>query len=116
MLGRELHKPARQLAAYERQAAALRKNIDRHFGGMVEGFDTYRYYTGNDRLRAWICIPLTVGIDERKEATVEALFSPKLWTENGLLTRSGDKTFWDRSTLYALRGVYASGETEKATG
>ena len=29
--------------AYERQAAALRKNIDRHFGGMVEGFDTYRY-------------------------------------------------------------------------
>ena len=105
-----------QLAAYERQAAALRKNIDRHFGGMVEGFDTYRYYTGNDRLRAWICIPLTVGIDERKEATVEALFSPKLWTENGLLTRSGDKTFWDRSTLYALRGVYASGETEKATG
>ena len=116
MLGRELHKPARQLAAYERQAAALRKNIDRHFGGMVEGFETYRYYTGNDRLRAWICIPLTVGIDERKEATVEALFSPKLWTENGLLTRSGDKTFWDRSTLYALRGVYASGETEKATG
>lgn len=91
MLGRELHKPARQLAAYERQAAALRKNIDRHFGGMVEGFDTYRYYTGNDRLRAWICIPLTVGIDERKEATVEALFSPKLWTENGLLTRSGDQ-------------------------
>ena len=116
MLGRELHKPARQLAAYERQAAALRKNIDRHFGGMVEGFDTYRYYTGNARLRAWICIPLTVGIDERKEATVEALFSPKLWTEDGLLTRSGDKTFWDRSTLYALRGVYASGETEKATG
>lgn len=38
--GRELHKPARQLAAYERQAAALRKNIDRHFGGMVEGFET----------------------------------------------------------------------------
>ena len=110
MLGRELHKPARQLAAYERQAAALRKNIDRHFGGMVEGFDTYRYYTSNDRLRAWICIPLTVGIDERKEATVEALFSPKLWTENGLLTRSGDKTFWDRSTLYALRGAEPRGD------
>lgn len=115
MLGRELHKPAGQLAAYKREAAALRKNIDRHFGGMVEGFDTYRYYTGNDLLRAWICIPLTVGIDERKEATIEALFSPKLWTDNGLLTQSGDKTFWDRSTLYALRGVYASGATEKAT-
>lgn len=115
MLGRELHRPAGQLAAYKREAASLRKNIDRHFGGMVEGFDTYRYYTGNDLLRAWICIPLTVGIDERKEATIEALFSPKLWTDNGLLTQSGDKTFWDRSTLYALRGVYASGATDKAT-
>ena len=39
MLGRELHKPARQLAAYERQAAVLRKNIDRHFGGMVDNGD-----------------------------------------------------------------------------
>ena len=38
-----------------------------------------------------------------------------MWTENGLLTQAGDKTFWDRSTLYALRGVYAAGETEKAT-
>lgn len=114
MLGRELHKSAGRLAAYRREAAVLRKNIDRYFGGRVEGFDTYRYYAGNDRLRAWICIPLTVGIDERKDATVEALFSPKLWTENGLLTASGDKTFWDRSTLYALRGAFASGATEKA--
>ena len=38
-----------------------------------------------------------------------------LWTENGLLTQAGSDTFWDRSTLYALRGVYAVGETEKAT-
>ncbi|MGN0196219.1 MAG: hypothetical protein ACI4AE_07180, partial [Candidatus Cryptobacteroides sp.] len=68
-----------------------------------------------DVLRSWICIPLTAGIFERKEGTVAALFSPRLWTENGLLTQAGDVTFWDRSTLYALRGVYAAGETEKAT-
>ena len=43
------------------------------------------------------------------------LFSPRLWTENGLLTQAGSETFWDRSTLYALRGVYSCGETEKAT-
>ena len=43
------------------------------------------------------------------------MFSPRLWTENGLLTQAGSETFWDRSTLYALRGVYACGETEKAT-
>ena len=115
MLGRELHKPAAQTAAYRREAAALREAIERHFGARVEGFDTYRYYEGNDRLRAWICIPLTVGIDTRSEETVRALFSPVLWTENGLLTQSGDKTFWDRATLYALRGAYACGETGKTT-
>lgn len=86
------------------------KNIS---GASVEGFDTYAYYKGNDILRSWICIPLTVGIDERAEATINALFSPRLWTENGLLTQAGSDTFWDRSTLYALRGVYAVGETEK---
>ena len=112
-LGKDLGKP---VAAYARQATALKKNIDRYFGGTVEGFNTYRYYEGNDVLRSWICIPLTVGIEERKDATIRALFSPRLWTENGLLTQAGSETFWDRSTLYALRGVYACGETEKATG
>ncbi len=102
-------------ATYRKQAAALRKNMETYFGSAVEGFDTYAYYKGNDILRSWICIPLTVGIDERAEATINALFSPRLWTENGLLTQAGSDTFWDRSTLYALRGVYAVGETEKAT-
>lgn len=112
-LGKDLGKP---VAAYARQATALKKNIDRYFGGTVESFNTYRYYEGNDVLRSWICIPLTVGIEDRKDATIRALFSPRLWTENGLLTQAGSETFWDRSTLYALRGVYACGETEKATG
>lgn len=114
-LGKDLKKPSSQLAKYEKEAKALRKAIDQYFAGPVEGFDTYRYYEGNDVLRSWICIPLTVGIFERKEATIQALFSPRLWTENGLLTQAGSETFWDRSTLYALRGVYAAGETEKAT-
>ena len=105
-LGKDLGKP---VAAYARQATALKKNIDRYFGGTVEGFDTYKYYEGNDVLRSWICIPLTVGIQDRKDATIQALFSPRLWTENGLLTQAGSETFWDRST------VYACGETEKAT-
>lgn len=99
---------------YRKQAAALRKNIENYFGANVEGFETYAYYKGNDILRSWICIPLTVGIDERADATIAALFSPRLWTENGLLTQAGSDTFWDRSTLYALRGVFAIGETEKA--
>ena len=102
-------------STYLKQAAILRKNMERYFGAQVEGFDTYAYYKGNDVLRSWICIPLTVGIDERAEDTIQALFSPRLWTKDGLLTQAGSETFWDRSTLYALRGVYAVGATEKAT-
>ena len=102
-------------SAYAKQASTLRKNMESYFGAKVEGFDTYAYYEGNDILRSWICIPLTVGIDERAEGTIQALFSPRLWTKDGLLTQAGSETFWDRSTLYALRGVYAVGATEKAT-
>ena len=114
-LGKDLKKPFSELSDYERQAKDLRKSMEDYFGAKVEGFDTYQYYEGNDILRSWICIPLTVGIYDRKEGTINALFSPRLWTENGLLTQAGSETFWDRSTLYALRGVYACGATEKAT-
>ncbi len=99
---------------YRKQAAELERNMDDYFAATVEGFDTYAYYKGNDVLRAWICIPLTVGINKRAEGTIKALFSPRLWTENGLLTQAGSNTFWDRSTLYALRGVFMAGEAEKA--
>lgn len=99
---------------YRRRADEMERNIDSYFAANVEGFDTYAYYEGNDVLRSWICIPLTVGINKRAEGTIKALFSPRLWTENGLLTQAGTKTFWDRSTLYALRGVFMAGETEKA--
>lgn len=114
-LGKELRKSSRLLAGYAKQARQLKSSIERYFGANVEGFDTYRYYKENKVLRSWICIPLTVGIFDRKEGTIDALFSSRLWTENGLLTQAGSETFWDRSTLYALRGVYACGEVEKAT-
>ena len=114
-LGKDLKKPFSVLSAYEKQARDLRENMENYFGAKVEGFDTYQYYEGNDILRSWICIPLTVGIFDRKEGTINALFSPRLWTENGLLTQARSETFWDRSTLYALRGVYACGATAKAT-
>lgn len=112
-LGKDLGKPAVLLNQYKVEAKALKENIESYFGHTVEGFETYQYYAGNDILRAWICMPLTVGIYDRKEETINALFSPRLWTENGLLTQAGTKTFWDRSTLYALRGVFACGATEK---
>ncbi len=113
-LGKELKKPSSKMKEYTKEADELKKNIEKHFGFNMKGFETYRYYDGNDKLRAWICIPLTVDIFDRKEGTINALFSPALWTQDGLASQEGDKTFWDRSTLYALRGVLAAGETEKA--
>jgi len=113
-LGKLLGKPAVQIKAYEEQAALLRLNIEKYFGSTIDGFNTYRYYKGNDTLRAWIATPLTVDIFDRKEGTIAALFSPRLWTEDGLASLAGNKTFWDRSTLYGLRGAFAAGETEKA--
>lgn len=112
-LGKELNKPGTLLASYSKQAKELRAAIDRYFGATVEGFNTYQYYKGNDILRSWICMPLTVGIYDRKDETIKALFSPRLWTPDGLLTQAGSETFWDRSTLYALRGVFECGETAK---
>lgn len=112
-LGKALLKDNKTIQQYSSQAELLKKNIDRYFGSNVMGYDTYKYYEGNDKLRAWICIPLTMQIYDRKKGTIDALFSPELWTEDGLASVAGDKTFWDRSTLYALRGVIAAGETKR---
>ncbi|MES2653330.1 MAG: hypothetical protein V4663_16440 [Bacteroidota bacterium] len=114
LLGKLLNKPKSQIDIYIKQADDLRANMEKYFGANVEGFDTYKYYETNTTLRAWICLPLTVGMYERKKGTIDALFSPRLWTADGLATEAGKITFWDRSTLYALRGVFAAGETEKA--
>ena len=99
---------------YAAEAKQMRRNINTYFAGPIEGFDTYIYFKGNDVLRSWICIPLVMGIDDKAKPTLDALFSPRLWTENGMLTQAGDKTFWDRTTLYALRGAFYVGDTERA--
>ena len=114
-LGRELGVMPAVTARYAAEAGALAKAIDAHFGGEVGGYDTYRYYDGNTLLRSWICMPLIVGLRERCEGTVRALLSPELLTDDGLLTEQGGATFWDRSTLYALRGIYNAGYADRAT-
>ncbi len=114
-LGRALGKPS-EAAEYDQRADALNKAIERYFGATVEGFTTYWYYDGNTTLRSWICLPLVFDLaqGERKQGTIDALFSPRLWTSDGLATEAGDTVFWDRSTLYALRGVFRAGATEAA--
>ena len=132
-LGKDLGAPQAQLDNYSAEAKTLRAAIENYFGRDVDGFQTYRYFDKSvpsvnaralqrfahyadepDKLRAWICIPLTVGIFDRAPGTIDALFSTNLWSPDGLRTEEGDTVFWDRSTLYALRGVFAAGDTEKA--
>lgn len=105
-LGREIGVKPSQTNAYLRQARELAAAIERFFGRDVAGYHAYRYSEINDKLRAWICMPLVVGLSERREGTVAALLGPELHTEDGLLTEQGDSVFWDRSTLYALRGIF----------
>ncbi len=95
-------------------AEKLRVSIEKTFGRNVEGYDTYRYCAEEAKLRSWICLPLAVGIFDRVQATTDALLSPHLRMTEGLVTRSGEKTFWDRSTLYALRGLFHAGQQEEA--
>ena len=99
---------------YRKRAARLRESLGRYFSANVSGYETYRYYEGNDLLRSWICLPLCFGIDDRAEGTLAALFSSEMMTEDGILTQQGSSTFWDRSTLYALRGAFAAGHADAA--
>ncbi|MBR4996093.1 MAG: hypothetical protein IKY82_08535 [Alistipes sp.] len=114
-LGRELGKSPKLIADYQKRAKAMRAAIESHFGANVKGYETYRYYEGNDILRSWICMPLCVGIYDRAEQTVNAMFKSDLYTKDGLLTAQNSSTFWDRSTLYALRGGYAAGYADMMT-
>jgi hypothetical protein len=114
LLGKQLQVPAKITEEYQKEAAQLKTAIEKYFGATIGGYKTYRYYETNNTLRAWICMPLAMGIFDRKEGTIKALFSPQLWTADGLATEAGKETFWDRSTLYALRGVLQAGATDKA--
>lgn len=101
---------------YREQAQTLRAAIQQYFGGQMHGFRTYRYYDGNQELRSWICLPLCLGINERKEGTIDALLSDYLWTKDGLVTCENTQTVWDRSTLYGLKGGFISGYGDRVIG
>lgn len=99
---------------YQDIADKLKVSIIKYFGAEVEGYDTFRYCKEEKRLRSWICMPMVVDIFDRAKGTADALLSDKLHRGNGLLTRSGEKTFWDRSLLYGLRGLFNAGFADRA--
>ncbi|MGN1345831.1 MAG: hypothetical protein ACI4V1_03545 [Eubacteriales bacterium] len=104
---------AEKAEEYETLAKNLRSSIDTYFGANLHGMETYKYYAECEVLRSWICMPLCVGIYERAPETVRALCSEWLMMPDGMRTEEGCPTIWDRSTLYGLRGIFASGDTEK---
>ncbi|HEY3371520.1 MAG TPA: hypothetical protein VGK10_11760 [Prolixibacteraceae bacterium] len=112
-LAKALNEPQCVIDQYKSRAANLRMAIEKYFGADIEGYHTYRYYEGHTTFRHWICLPLVMGINDRKDGTIKALFD-KLWTPDGLLVEKNLKTFWDRATLYALRGIFKGGESELA--
>jgi hypothetical protein len=117
-LAKAMHKPATLDSDYQKRAKALSAAIDNYFGADIDGLNTYKYYKENTTLRSWICLPLVVGLNQRKDGTLDALFN-KLWSTNGVLTelkRDNDvaKVFWDRGTLYAFRGAFKAGAADRA--
>ena len=105
---------------YVQRSAEMSDNIEKYFGGEIEGLNTYRYFNGNTHLRHWICLPLVMDINARAQATATALLD-KLWTSNGVLVELNPSVkepdvFWDRGTLYALRGTFRAGLFDKSLG
>jgi hypothetical protein len=103
---------------YSKRQKEIAQAIEKHFGYNLEGLDTYRYFDGNTHLRHWICLPLVMGIQTRSEGTITALLD-KLWTPDGVLVEYNpeskqNNTFWDRGTLYALRGTFKSGAVDRS--
>ncbi len=96
----------------------MSKAIESYFGAEVEGYHTYRYFEGCNVLREWISLPVVMGMFERKEGTLAALFSSKLWFEDlagadaGTKVASSDRGGgWPRETYYALRAAFKAGHT-----
>lgn len=114
VLARALKHPETEVAGFEQQAATLRRNIESYFGATCEGFATYRYCDNSPNLRAFTCSPLFAGITERKQGTIAAILSPRMWRPKGLVVGSERNDVWEKSTLYALRGFFVVDEPDLA--
>lgn len=117
-LAKAMGKPASLVMDYQTRAKNLSAAIEKYFGANIGGLETYKYYKENTTLRSWICLPLVVGLNQRKSGTLDALFD-KLWSANGVLTElkeysNQEKVFWDRGTLYAFRGAFKAGAADRA--
>jgi hypothetical protein len=112
-LGQSLKKNVQLIATYRNRALELKQSIEKYFGRTVDGINAYRYFDGSTGFRNWECMPLVVDINERKDGVIKALYT-KLWMPEGILTQTGDSTFWDHGTEYSLMGTFKCGEPDTA--
>ena len=117
LLAKAMGKKSAVIKNYENRAADLHQSIEAYFGATIDSLDTYQYFQDHPYLRHWICLPLVMGIDDRKEGTLNALFD-KLWTDNGVKVEHNPNLeepdlFWDRGTLYAFRGAFKAGAVNR---
>jgi hypothetical protein len=117
-LAKAMGKSPALVKSYQQRASQLSKAIESYFGSKIEGINTYKYYKENKILRSWICLPLVVGLNERRDGTLDALFN-RLWSANGVVTelkanQNEPTVFWDRGTLYAFRGAFKAGAADRA--
>ena len=112
---------AGEAAEYQAGATRVANAIESFFGAEVEGYSTYRYFDGCTVLRGWINLPLAMGVMTRKQGTLDALFSPRLWVEDTRSSGAGSKVVstdkgegWPRETYYTLRAAFKAGDTARA--
>lgn len=117
-LAKAMGKPQKLINDLSAKKIVLEGAIEKYFGANMLGLNTYKYYKENTTLRSWICLPLVMGINNRKAQTLEALFA-KLWTANGVITELTDNPernniFWDRATIYSFTGAFKAGAADSA--
>ena len=91
---------------YRKQAAILKESIEAYFEQQWKALIPM-HILKETMCSARGCIPLTVGINERADLIKNPIFAAFVDRE-WIVTQAGSNT-QDRSTLYALRGVYGRG-------
>jgi len=94
-------------------AEKIKQGIETYFGANIDTYKTYCYHKGCNVVRAWNCLPIYMGIFERKSDTLKSI-SDRLWKEGSALSTEGEKVMWDRSAAYFVSALFRAGYVEEA--
>ena len=98
---------------YRELQKKIRKGVEKYFGGVVSGFETYHYHKGCDEIRAWDTLPAYMGITERWKGSADAV-DKKLWKNGSCMSAENENILWDRSALYYIAALFRMNDSERA--